>query len=192
MLQCGCFIILKYCFDELCAKTILIVSIATFHSLFYIPVRTRVPQMASSVSQRRTGTVLPPPGDDFSYSAVVSAKHTFKNGTLVCSLSENSKCIGRHAIFLNLMLLSSLGLIADIFIMFWLTYSINWPPSVQNATNQPRLSPPNSSSGRSTLPPAASWYGISKSLLLPFCYALKLRTVLLIFFPFLCAGGSVI
>lgn len=106
--------------------------------------------------------------------------------------AENSKCIGRHAIFLNLMLLSSLGLIADIFIMFWLTYSINWPPSVQNATNQPRLSPPNSSSGRSTLPPAASWYGISKSLLLPFCYALKLRTVLLIFFPFLCAGGSVI
>ncbi|KAG0528325.1 hypothetical protein BDA96_05G001600 [Sorghum bicolor] len=70
--------------------------------------RTRVPQMASSVSQRRTGTVLPPPGDDFSYSAVVSAKHTFKNGTL-------------------------------------------------NTTNQPRLSPPNSSSGRSTLPPAASW-----------------------------------
>jgi CCR4-NOT transcription complex subunit 4 len=42
--------------------------------------------MASSVSQRRTGTVLPPPGDDFSHSAVVSAKHTFKNGTLVCSL----------------------------------------------------------------------------------------------------------
>jgi hypothetical protein len=67
-------------------KTILIVSIATFHSLFYISVRTRVPQMASGVSQRRTGTVLPPPGDDFSYSAVVSAKHTFKNGTLVCSL----------------------------------------------------------------------------------------------------------
>lgn len=80
------YYIIKYCFDELCAKTILIVSIATFHSLFYIPVRTRVPQMASSVSQRRTGTVLPPPGDDFSYSAVVSAKHTFKNGTLVCSL----------------------------------------------------------------------------------------------------------
>ncbi|ONM20264.1 RNA binding (RRM/RBD/RNP motifs) family protein, partial [Zea mays] len=70
--------------------------------------RTRVPQMASSVSQRRTGTVLPPPGDDFSHSAVVSAKHTFKNGTL-------------------------------------------------NTTSQPRLSPPNSSSGRSTLPPAASW-----------------------------------
>ncbi|KAK8451516.1 hypothetical protein SEVIR_6G225500v4 [Setaria viridis] len=70
--------------------------------------RTRVPQMASSVSQRRAGTVLPPPADDFSYSAVVSAKHTVKNGTL-------------------------------------------------NTTNQPRLSPPNSSSGRSTLPPAASW-----------------------------------
>ncbi|ONM41910.1 RNA binding (RRM/RBD/RNP motifs) family protein, partial [Zea mays] len=70
--------------------------------------RTRVPQMASGVSQRRTGTVLPPPGDDFSYSAVVSAKHTFKNGTL-------------------------------------------------NTTSQPRLSPPNSSSGRSTLPSAASW-----------------------------------
>jgi hypothetical protein len=50
------------------------------------PVRTRVPQMASSVSQRRTGNMLPPPGDDFSYSAVVSAKHTFKNATLVCSL----------------------------------------------------------------------------------------------------------
>nr|CAB3481507.1 unnamed protein product [Digitaria exilis] len=29
--------------------------------------------------------------------------------------------------------------------------------SVYNATNQTRLSPPNSSSGRSTLPPAASW-----------------------------------
>ncbi|OEL34177.1 hypothetical protein BAE44_0004804, partial [Dichanthelium oligosanthes] len=70
--------------------------------------RTRVPQMASSVSQRRAGAVLPPPADDFSYSAVVSAKHTVKNGTL-------------------------------------------------NTTNQPRLSPPNSSSGRSTLPPAASW-----------------------------------
>ncbi|WVZ54997.1 hypothetical protein U9M48_005718 [Paspalum notatum var. saurae] len=70
--------------------------------------RTRVPQMASSVSQRRSGTVLPPPADDFSYSAVVSAKHTVKNGTY-------------------------------------------------NTTNQPRLSPPNSSSGRSTLPPAASW-----------------------------------
>ncbi|AQK56730.1 RNA binding (RRM/RBD/RNP motifs) family protein, partial [Zea mays] len=70
--------------------------------------RTRVPQMASSVSQRRTGNMLPPPGDDFSYSAVVSAKHTFKNATL-------------------------------------------------NTTNQPRPSPPNSSSGRSTLPPAASW-----------------------------------
>ncbi|KAG2580112.1 hypothetical protein PVAP13_6NG317300 [Panicum virgatum] len=70
--------------------------------------RTRVPQMASAVSQRRAGTVLPPPADDFSYSAVVSAKHTIKNGTL-------------------------------------------------NTTNQPRLSPPNSSSGRSTLPPAASW-----------------------------------
>ncbi|KAL6875666.1 hypothetical protein ACP4OV_013179 [Aristida adscensionis] len=70
--------------------------------------RTRVPQMASSVSQRRSGTVLPPPGDDFSYSAVVSARHTAKNGTL-------------------------------------------------STTNQPRLSPPNSSSGRSTLPPAASW-----------------------------------
>ncbi|AQK56763.1 RNA binding (RRM/RBD/RNP motifs) family protein [Zea mays] len=64
--------------------------------------------MASSVSQRRTGNMLPPPGDDFSYSAVVSAKHTFKNATL-------------------------------------------------NTTNQPRPSPPNSSSGRSTLPPAASW-----------------------------------
>lgn len=70
--------------------------------------RTRVPQMASSVSQRRSGTVLPPPADDFSYSAVVSAKHTLKNGTT-------------------------------------------------NTTNQPRLSPPNSSSGRPTLPPAASW-----------------------------------
>ncbi|KAG2585143.1 hypothetical protein PVAP13_6KG373500 [Panicum virgatum] len=69
---------------------------------------TRVPQMASSVSQRRAGTVLPPPVDDFSYSAVVSAKHTIKNGTL-------------------------------------------------NTNNQPRLSPPNSSSGRSTLPPASSW-----------------------------------
>ncbi|KAK8451523.1 hypothetical protein SEVIR_6G225600v4 [Setaria viridis] len=70
--------------------------------------RTRVPQMASSVSQRRAGTILPPPADDFSYSAVVSAKHTVKNGT-------------------------------------------------PNTTNQPRVSPPNSSSGRSTLPPAASW-----------------------------------
>ncbi|KAG2585150.1 hypothetical protein PVAP13_6KG375000 [Panicum virgatum] len=70
--------------------------------------RTRVPQMASSVSQRRAGTVLPPPADDFSYSAVVSAKHTIKNGTL-------------------------------------------------NTNNHPRLSPPNSSSGRSTLPPASSW-----------------------------------
>ena len=37
-----------------------LVSIDTFHSLFYIPIRTRVPQMASSVSQRRAGTVLPP------------------------------------------------------------------------------------------------------------------------------------
>ncbi|TVU11185.1 hypothetical protein EJB05_44754 [Eragrostis curvula] len=70
--------------------------------------RTRVPQMASSVSQRRAGTVLPPPADDFSYSAVVSARHTVKNGTI-------------------------------------------------NTNNQPRLSPPNSSSGRPTLPPAASW-----------------------------------
>ncbi|KAL6905965.1 hypothetical protein ACP4OV_003566 [Aristida adscensionis] len=70
--------------------------------------RTRVPQMASSVSQRRSGTVLPPPGDDFSYSAVVSAKHPVKNGSL-------------------------------------------------NTTNQTRISPPNSSSGRSTLPTAASW-----------------------------------
>ncbi|XP_062201919.1 uncharacterized protein LOC133904428 [Phragmites australis] len=70
--------------------------------------RTRLPQMASSVSQRRAGTILPPPADDSSYSTVASARHTVKNGTL-------------------------------------------------NATNQPRLSPPNSSSGRSTLPPAASW-----------------------------------
>ncbi|CAL5001009.1 unnamed protein product [Urochloa decumbens] len=70
--------------------------------------RTRVPQMASSVSQRRAGTILPPPADDFSYSAVVSAKHTVKNGTL-------------------------------------------------NIINQPRVSPPNSSSGRSMLPLAASW-----------------------------------
>ncbi|XP_039816663.1 uncharacterized protein LOC120679197 isoform X2 [Panicum virgatum] len=70
--------------------------------------RTRVPQMASSVSQRRAGAVLPPPADDFSYSVVVSAKHTIKNGTL-------------------------------------------------NTSNHPRLSPPNSSSGRSTLPPASSW-----------------------------------
>ncbi|WVZ87925.1 hypothetical protein U9M48_034508 [Paspalum notatum var. saurae] len=70
--------------------------------------RTRVPQMASSVSQRRSGTVLPPPTDHFSYSAVVSAKHTVKNGTL-------------------------------------------------NTTNHPRFSPPNSSSGRSLLPLAASW-----------------------------------
>ncbi|GJN14009.1 hypothetical protein PR202_gb00780 [Eleusine coracana subsp. coracana] len=70
--------------------------------------RTRVPQMASSVSQRRAGTVLPSPADDLSYSAVVSAKHTVKNGTL-------------------------------------------------NTTNQPRPSPPNSSSGRPMLPQAASW-----------------------------------
>ncbi|CAM0950581.1 unnamed protein product [Alopecurus aequalis] len=70
--------------------------------------RSRVPQMASTVSQRRAGTVLPPPADDFSYSAVVSAKHTIKNGTT-------------------------------------------------NTTSQSRLSPPNSSSGRSTLPPATSW-----------------------------------
>ncbi|KAL6630599.1 hypothetical protein ACP70R_028450 [Stipagrostis hirtigluma subsp. patula] len=70
--------------------------------------RTRVPQMASSVSQKRSGTVLPPPADDFSYSAVVSARHPAKSGTL-------------------------------------------------STSNQPRLSPPNSSSGRSTLPPAASW-----------------------------------
>jgi hypothetical protein len=64
----------------------LIFSIDTFHLLFYVPIRTRVPQMASSVSHRRAGIVLPPPADDFSYSAVVSAKHTIKNGTLVCSL----------------------------------------------------------------------------------------------------------
>ncbi|KQJ92684.1 hypothetical protein BRADI_4g45240v3 [Brachypodium distachyon] len=70
--------------------------------------RSRVPQMASTVSQRRSGTVLPSPADDFSYSAVVSAKHTIKNGT-------------------------------------------------SNTTGQSRLSPPNSSSGRSTLPPATSW-----------------------------------
>lgn len=70
--------------------------------------RSRVPQMASSVSQRRAGTVLPPPAEDFSYSAVVSAKHTIKNGTT-------------------------------------------------NTTGQSRLSPPNSSSGRSTLPSATSW-----------------------------------
>lgn len=70
--------------------------------------RSRVPQMASTVSQRRAGTVLPPPADDFSYSAVVSAKHTIKN-------------------------------------------------AITNTTSQSRLSPPNSSSGRSTLPPATSW-----------------------------------
>uniref|UniRef100_A0A0E0JBP3 RNA binding (RRM/RBD/RNP motifs) family protein n=1 Tax=Oryza nivara TaxID=4536 RepID=A0A0E0JBP3_ORYNI len=70
--------------------------------------RSRVPQMASSVSQRRAGTVLPPPAEDFSYSAVVAAKHPIKNG-------------------------------------------------ITNTANQSRLSPPNSSSGRSTLPPAASW-----------------------------------
>ncbi|KAF0889849.1 hypothetical protein E2562_033238 [Oryza meyeriana var. granulata] len=70
--------------------------------------RSRVPQMASSVSQRHAGTVLPPPADDFSYSAVVAAKHTIKNG-------------------------------------------------IANTANQSRLSPPNSSYGRSTLPPAASW-----------------------------------
>ncbi|KAL5206425.1 hypothetical protein ABZP36_034634 [Zizania latifolia] len=70
--------------------------------------RSRVPQMASSVSQRRAGTVLPPPADDFSYSAVVSAKHTMKNGTT-------------------------------------------------STANYSRLSPPNTSSGRCTLPPAASW-----------------------------------
>jgi hypothetical protein len=46
--------------------------------------------MASTVSQRRAGTVLPPPADDFSYSAVVSAKHTIKNGTTVCSLIVDS------------------------------------------------------------------------------------------------------
>ncbi|CAM0950580.1 unnamed protein product [Alopecurus aequalis] len=61
-----------------------------------------------SAYTRRAGTVLPPPADDFSYSAVVSAKHTIKNGTT-------------------------------------------------NTTSQSRLSPPNSSSGRSTLPPATSW-----------------------------------
>jgi hypothetical protein len=65
--------------------------------------------MASSVSQRRAGTVLPPPADDFSYSAVVSAKHTVKNGTLVCSLYRNSKFIGRHVVLLTFILLSSLG-----------------------------------------------------------------------------------
>ncbi|VAI30446.1 unnamed protein product [Triticum turgidum subsp. durum] len=51
--------------------------------------RSRVPQMASSVSQRRAGTVLPPPAEDFSYSAVVSAKHTIKNGTTVTSLESS-------------------------------------------------------------------------------------------------------
>ncbi|KAL5224661.1 hypothetical protein ABZP36_011300 [Zizania latifolia] len=70
--------------------------------------RSRVPQMASSVSQRRAGTVLPPPADDFSYSAVVSAKHTIKNGTT-------------------------------------------------STANYSKLLPPNSSSGKSTLPLAASW-----------------------------------
>ncbi|XP_040385188.1 uncharacterized protein LOC102708769 [Oryza brachyantha] len=70
--------------------------------------RSRVPQMASSVSQRRSGTILPPPADDLSYSAVVAAKHTTKNG-------------------------------------------------INNTANQSRLSPPNSSSGRFTLPLAASW-----------------------------------
>lgn len=42
--------------------------------------------MASSVSQRRAGTVLPPPAEDFSYSAVVAAKHPIKNGITVCFL----------------------------------------------------------------------------------------------------------
>ncbi|XP_062181951.1 uncharacterized protein LOC133886231 isoform X2 [Phragmites australis] len=70
--------------------------------------RTRVPQMASSVSRRRAGTLLPPPADDSSYSGGVSTRHAVKNGAL-------------------------------------------------NTTNQPRLSPPNSSSERSILPPAAPW-----------------------------------
>jgi hypothetical protein len=48
--------------------------------------RSRVPQMASNVSQRRAGTVLPPPAEDFSYSAVVAAKHPIKNGITVCFL----------------------------------------------------------------------------------------------------------
>jgi hypothetical protein len=41
---------------------------------------------------------------------------------------------------------------------------------LQNTTNQPRLSPPNSSSGRPTLPSAASWY-VSSGI---FCYILKM------------------
>uniref|UniRef100_A0A0E0BED4 RRM domain-containing protein n=1 Tax=Oryza glumipatula TaxID=40148 RepID=A0A0E0BED4_9ORYZ len=50
--------------------------------------RSRVPQMASSVSQRRAGTVLPPPAEDFSYSAVVAAKHPIKNGITGASRFE--------------------------------------------------------------------------------------------------------
>ncbi|GJM88216.1 hypothetical protein PR202_ga04254 [Eleusine coracana subsp. coracana] len=91
-----------------CACQVDIVSSNFPLTLLYYYIRTRVPQMASSVSQRRAGTVLPPPADDLSYSAVVSARHTDKNGTL-------------------------------------------------NTTNQPRPSPPNSSSGRPKLPQAASW-----------------------------------
>jgi hypothetical protein len=60
--------------------------------------------MASSVSQRRAGTVLPPPADDLSYSAVVSARHTVKNGTVVCHCTEKLKRNRKHFVFFALSL----------------------------------------------------------------------------------------
>jgi hypothetical protein len=68
--------------------------------------------MASTVSQRRAGTVLPPPADDFSYSAVVSAKHTIKNGTTVCSLIVDSND-DMFILFLKIVLISCLGQFVD-------------------------------------------------------------------------------
>ena len=76
------------------------------------------------------------------------------------------------------------------FLMCWLTYCINCPCCVQNTSNHPRLSPPNSSSGRSTLPPASSWYGTSRSI--PLSFTINWKWELCYWFPpFLYAGGIV-
>ena len=66
---------------KLIAKLLVVSVEISIHPLILL--RSRVPQMASTVSQRRSGTVLPPPADDFSYSAVVSAKHTIDRKSVV-------------------------------------------------------------------------------------------------------------
>lgn len=93
------------------------------------------------------------------------------------------KCIGRHVVCLRpccfLVYVKSLIFPCE------LTHCINWHSSVQNATNQPRLSP-----GRSTLPPAASWYDSSGSVPLSFFVYGENKNYVTDFLPFYVQGAS--